>query len=200
MFSRLAHRANKKSGLLRFESLMVIALVFTISFLVTQLGPHFVRVLSDEHRRQLDLIPMTKEQAPKLRKLGPFELMNMIRGSKSDTIVVHLWNSWKSNGTWYFDSLLACGSPTSSRKEIIHICTDMIGVRQRRCSAQLARKCGVRKISYCMRGKASLFDMHNEEVLRSFVGTLCPTISRIDSPMLLVFNRQAQLLYQSRAP
>ncbi len=183
---------TKKSGVTRSEILLLSIGAVAMLFVLGALSPHFLRILSPEHFRQVELMPSTT--APlKLRRINAAETLDFIKGCGRDTIVVHLWNSWNSCGTVLFDSLtrvLHFGSGT----KLVHVCTDMSGVRQKRYSSLLAQHyCGTAP-AFSLRSRASLFDLHNQQAVKQYLALLAHDSLSRHVPLLLYFNRNAKLL------
>lgn len=152
------------------------------------IAPHFIRVLSPEHRIVVETGTGERNRR-KLTTITPAEVRRLIARIKKDTIIIHLWNTWRSDGTRYVRTLKGYSSRTHPKTAVVHICTDMTGIQQQKASRMIAARLDIPGPLLCVRSTASIFDLHNIEATIHFHRSLTGKVPDTVSPSVLALNK-----------
>lgn len=155
---------------------------------VIPLAPHFVRVVSAEHTI---VLAMPGEATPKrkLHPVSPSELRQIATRAKKDTVIIHFWNTWRSDGTRYVRTLKSYTQRNHPSTAVVHVCTDMTGLQQQKASRMVAENLGIPGPLLCIRSKASIFDLRNAEATRHFYKSLTGRTPEYVSPSVLALDK-----------
>jgi hypothetical protein len=152
------------------------------------LSPHFVRVLSPEHRMVVETGPHERNRR-KLTTITPAELRRLVERIKKDTVIIHFWNTWRSDGTRYVRVLREYSSRTHPKTAVVHVCTDMTGIQQQKASRLVAERLDIPGPLLGVRSSASIFDLHNIEATTHFHRSLTGRVPDTVSPSVLALNK-----------
>ncbi len=189
----------RSSPLLGRRKSLVVVYVAAISTLLLVscyfLAPHWICTMTNENQHFLREQCATST-AVRIVKLYPEAAIRLIRMAASDTVIVHLWNSSQPEGTRLFLPLQRF-SRLHPKTRVIHVCTDLNGIRQRRYAARLAEWYTKQNLQYIVASRPSLFDLDNVQGTRSFLHALNVRHDSTSLPLALVFDRQARILFQT---
>ncbi len=160
-------------------------------------APHCMRTLSENHALRI-ASTISAKPLTKFRALSAADMRSRIQQSHNDTVVVHLWDSWSSQGTALFGRLQEITRHSKGNVEVFHLCTDMAGLRQRRASSTLSAIYGIQSNNFGIRSQPNLFDLHNEKVTQRFVSQLVGSESTLHAPAIIVMNRQCAVLWSKQ--
>lgn len=159
--------------------------------IVIPVAPHFLRVLSPEHRVVIATANVSKPKR-KLHKVSPSELQQLVSRIKKDTILIHFWNTWRSDGTKHVRELNSYTSAAHPSTAVVHICTDMSGLQQQKASRIIAEHLQISGPLLSIRSTASIFDLQNSEAALRFYQSLTGERPDHVSPSVLALNKHGQ--------